>query len=518
MDVYVVGAGLAGSECALQLAQYGFSVHLYEMKLANIFSPAHKIPDFAELICSNSLGSTSEFSPAGELKIEAQMMNSYILKAAQLSQVPAGQALGVDRILLSQKITNWITQHPNITIHKELVEDIEDLPRPLVIATGPLTHDKLAYSIQNHFKNIYHHDFLYFFDAIAPIISADSIDTSIAWRADRYDKGDADYLNCPMSKEQYFKFITAIKNARKIEPKDFEITPFFEGCMPIEAMLARGDQTLRFGPMKPVGLTDPRTGKPPYAIVQLRQENKEGTAYNIVGFQTRMAYGDQKEVFKMIPGLENAEFLKLGSMHRNLFINTPLLLNKDLSSKNDDELYFAGQITGVEGYFESTTMGLLVAHFIQFKFGHKTKNKKLALNNIDLNNFLFETNLKYPPRESAIGSLLNSITDEHKINHFQPTNINMGSFPILEEEKIKPILSDTLENSSISDNNLKTEDKSLNSSHKKYKNRNRTRELDKAEKKKQQIRNANKAFTNWLVHKNGSTSNLDLYGEQFKEL
>lgn len=407
--VTIVGGGLAGSECALQLANLGIPVVLYEMR-DKVMTPAHRTSNFAEVVCSNSFGSMSEVSAPGQLKWEARKLGSFILKAAEIAQVPAGQALGLDREIFSSTITKWINEHPLIEVRRELVSNLDSLPRPCVIATGPLTDEALAASLQNHFGG----DFLYFFDAIAPIIDADSIDSSIAWRADRYDKGTPDYYNCPLNKEEYFAFIQAIKDARKIEPKHFEQTPFFESCMPIEVMVSRGDQTLRFGPMKPVGLKDPRTGRTPFAVVQLRQENKEATAYNIVGFQTRMAYGDQKQVFKMIPGLQNAEFLKLGSIHRNLFVNTPKLLNADLSSKNDPNLFFAGQITGVEGYFESTCIGLLVA-----------KNLHSKIKNLPL---------EHPPRSSAFGSLLNAITDETKIKHFQPTNINMSLFPPLDEK------------------------------------------------------------------------------------
>lgn len=431
MEIYIIGAGLAGSECALQLAHSGFKVHLYEMRGTSHSTPAHKTTQFAELVCSNSLGSLADLSAPGQLKWETAQMNSFVLKAAKQAYVPAGQALGVDREYFSNIITGWIEENPNITVHRELINDIDDLPRPLVVATGPLTHESLATSIQKHFESIYKNEFLYFFDAIAPIIDADSINTDIAWRADRYDKGSPDYYNCPLNKEEYFKLIDAIKNARKIEPKHFEITPFFEGCMPIEVMVDRGPQTLRFGPMKPVGLMDPKTGKVPYAAVQLRQENKEGTAYNMVGFQTRMAYGDQKEVFRMIPGLENAEFVKLGSMHRNLFIKSPLLLNKDLSSKMDSDLYFAGQITGVEGYYESTSIGLLISHFLNYRFQDKVTPQLSWLGET-----ISRPNLcmidKYPPRYSALGSLLNAITDEHRLAHFQPTNINMALFPPIE--------------------------------------------------------------------------------------
>lgn len=405
--ISVVGAGLAGSECALQLASKGYQVTLYEMRGVES-TPAHKTTDFAELVCSNSFGSMAEISAPGQLKWEAEKLNSFILKTAQEFSVPAGQALGIDREKFAQAITQLVKTHPLIQIENKPVLSLNDIPRPTVIATGPLTHESLAHDIQKHLGG----DFLYFFDAIAPIIDADSINTEIAWKADRYGKGSADYYNCPLNKEQYFNFVKEIENARKIEPKHFETTDFFEGCMPIEVMVERGPQTLRFGPMKPVGLDDPRTGRYPFAVVQLRQDNREATAYNIVGFQTRMAYGEQTRIFRMIPGLENAEFLKLGSIHRNMYINTPKSLNKDLSSKNDPWLFFAGQITGVEGYFESTCTGLMVAHFLDQK--------------------LKDQSLMAPPRASAMGSLLYAITDEFKADHFQPTNINFGLFPPVE--------------------------------------------------------------------------------------
>ncbi len=407
--ISVVGAGLAGSECALQLADKGFDVVLYEMRGTKP-TPAHKTTDFAELVCSNSFGSMSDVSATGQLKWEAELMGSHVLKAAKEHAVPAGQALGIDRERFAQRVTALVEAHPKIQIKREVITSIDQIGRPAVIATGPLTDESLAHDLQKHFGD----EFLYFFDAIAPIIDAESINTEIAWKADRYDKGTPDYYNCPLDKEQYFKFIEEIKNARKIEPKHFETTNFFEGCMPIEVMVERGPHTLRFGPMKPVGLKHPKASREAYAVVQLRQDNKEATAYNMVGFQTRMAYGEQSRVFRMIPGLEKAEFLKLGSIHRNLFINSPQRLEKDLSSKNDPWLFFAGQITGVEGYFESTCIGLLVAKFLDRKI----------------------RGLEFlpPPRESAMGSLLEAITDPTRVKHFQPTNINFGLLPPLAEQ------------------------------------------------------------------------------------
>lgn len=413
-QICVVGAGLAGSEAALQLADMGHSVILFEMR-PQIQTPAHRTDGFAELVCSNSFGSLSEESAPGQLKWEASQLGSRILAAAKDCAVPAGQALGIDREKFSALITAQVKSHPRIQVRSEELKSLDDLPRPAIIATGPLTSEGLSQSLSQHFGG----DFLYFFDAIAPIVDADSIDMSIAWAADRYDKGTPDYLNCPMSKEEYENFTREIMAARKIEPKDFEKTAFFEGCMPIEVMFDRGVDTPRFGPMKPVGLRDPRTGREPWAVVQLRAENRDRTSFNLVGFQTRMAYGEQTRVFRMIPGLQNAEFLKLGSIHRNLFINSPTLLNPNLSSRKDAGLFFAGQITGVEGYFESTCMGLLAAKFVD--------------------EFLSNRPHQPPPRESAMGSLLFAITDPQRAHHFQPTNINFGLLPPMSEANGKKI-------------------------------------------------------------------------------
>jgi methylenetetrahydrofolate--tRNA-(uracil-5-)-methyltransferase len=413
--ISVVGAGLAGSECALQLASLGYHVDLYEMREKNM-TPAHKTGQFAELVCSNSFGSQSEGSAPQQLKWEAEKLSSEILKVAMESAVPAGQALSVDREIFAKTISQKIKNHPLIQVHTQIIENLAQVPRPTVIATGPLTYDKLAESMSEFFSS--DQKLLYFFDAIAPIIDADSINTEVAWLQDRYDKGTPDYLNCPMNKDQYFTFINAVKEARKIEPKHFENTDFFEGCMPIEVMIDRGPHTPRFGPMKPVGLKAPGAEREPYAVVQLRQENKEATAYNMVGFQTRMAYSEQIRVFRMIPGLENAEFLKLGSIHRNLFINSPTLLNKDLSSKKDPWLFFAGQITGVEGYFESTCMGLLAARFLHARIRAQSE-------------ILPDSAIPY--RTTAMGALLHAITDPEKAKHFQPTNINFGLLPPIDE-------------------------------------------------------------------------------------
>lgn len=403
--ITVVGAGLAGSECAFQLAEMGHNVVLYEMRGTRT-TPAHKTAEFAELVCSNSFGSTTDYSAPGQLKWEAEKMGSLILAAAREAAVPAGMALGVDREKFSAAITKTLENHPRIEIRREVIQSLDDVPRPAVIATGPLTDEPLAMSMRKHFDD----EFLYFYDAIAPVIDSDSINKFVAFRADRWGKGNRDYYNCGLSKEHYDNLIFEIKNARKVEPKEFEKTPYFESCMPIEAIVERGDQTLRFGPMSPKGIQNPWTHKRYWAVVQLRQENKEGTAYNMVGFQTKMAYGEQVRVFRMIPGLENAEFLKLGSIHRNLYIQSPKKLTDVLSSRKDEWLFFAGQITGVEGYFDSTCIGLLVARFMNDKVRGREISK--------------------PPRETAFGSLLNAITED--FDHFQPTNINFSLFPRVE--------------------------------------------------------------------------------------
>lgn len=435
-QVHVVGAGLAGSEAALQLANLGHSVILHEMR-PKIQTPAHRTEGFAELVCSNSFGSLSPDSAPGQLKWEAEQLDSHILAAARKHAVPAGQALGIDREKFSAEITALVKAHPRIEVRSDEIVSLEQIPRPAIIATGPLTSPALSESLQNHFGG----DFLYFFDAIAPIVDADSIDMNICWAADRYDKGTPDYINCPLNKEEYENFTREIMAARKIEPKDFEKTPFFEGCMPIEVMFERGPDTPRFGPMKPVGLRDPRTGREAYAVVQLRAENRDRTSFNLVGFQTRMAYGEQSRVLRLIPGLQNAEFLKLGSIHRNLFINTPSLLNPDLSSRKDPELFFAGQITGVEGYFESTCIGILAARFLDAKLNAQEHSP--------------------PPRDSAMGSILQAIIAPERAANFQPTNINFGLFPPMSEANGKKI-------------------------------------RDKSVKKARQLERARLAFQNWL--------------------
>lgn len=416
--VTIVGAGLAGSECALQLAKKGYKIHLIEARASEtdaprITTPAHISNKCAELVCSNSFGSLMDYSAPGQLKWEAKKMGSFILKAAQETSVPAGMALSVDRKIFAETITEIIQNHPSIEIIEKEITDLNDIPRPAVIATGPLTMSALSKSLMEHFDS----KFLYFFDAIAPIIDADSINLDVAFLGDRYGKGTQDYLNCPLNKEQYDQLIHEINLAHKVEAKsfeqvDFENTPYFDGCMPIEEMVRRGPETLRHGPLSPKGLQQQGPEWRMHAVVQLRKENKEGTAYNMVGFQTKMAYGEQKRIFRMIPGLKDAEFLKLGSIHRNLFIHSPSQLTPFLASKKDPDLFFAGQITGVEGYFESTCIGLLVANFLDQK--------------------LSGYEMKAPDRKTAMGSLLNAITDSEREN-FQPTNINFSLFPLPEE-------------------------------------------------------------------------------------
>jgi methylenetetrahydrofolate--tRNA-(uracil-5-)-methyltransferase len=404
-DVVVVGGGLAGSEAAWQAASRGARVTLYEMRPKEP-TKAHKTGFLAELVCSNSLGSTDSTSAPGLLKEEMRRLNSLVIRAADETRVPAGSALAVDRDQFSQKITQALESHPNIRI---LREEIADIPTDCVciIATGPLTSDKLAAAIQR----LTHSTHLYFFDAISPIIDADSINMDVAFRASRYDKGGADYLNCPMDEQTFNAFYDTMMAAEKVQPKEFEKnTPYFESCLPIEVMAERGRQTMLFGPLKPVGLDNPRTGVRPHAVVQLRAENRHGTCYNMVGFQTKLTYGEQKRVFRMIPGLGQAEFLRYGSVHRNTFINSPELLRNTLQLKTRGTAFFAGQLVGVEGYTESAAMGGLAG-----------LNAARGLANLPL---------VTPPPTTAHGALLNYITTAEP-SHFQPINTNFGLFPPL---------------------------------------------------------------------------------------
>jgi len=402
--VIVVGAGLAGSEAAWQLAERGIKVKLYEMRPVNT-TPAHHTDKFAELVCSNSLRSNQLENAVGLLKEEMRQLNSLIMSCADQNAVPAGGALAVDREKFSEDVTEKITNHPNIeVIHEELIDIPQD--KYVIIASGPLTSDKLSHSIMEMTQN----DYFYFYDAAAPIVSYDSIDMSKAFKASRYDKGESDYINCPMNEEEYNRFYDALISAEVVPLKKFEKEIVFEGCMPVETMASRGPMTLLFGPLKPVGLTDPRTGRQNHAVVQLRQDNKEGTLYNIVGFQTHLKWGEQKRVFSMIPGLENAEFVRYGVMHRNTYINSPKLLTLTQQMKQNPNIMFAGQITGVEGYIESASSGLIAG-----------LNMSRIFN--DQEPLVF-------PKTTAHGALLHYINDQTNKN-FQPMNVNFGIFPEL---------------------------------------------------------------------------------------
>jgi methylenetetrahydrofolate--tRNA-(uracil-5-)-methyltransferase len=403
-DVIVIGGGLAGSEAAWQAANRGAKVTLYEMRPKEM-TPAHKTGELAELVCSNSLGSADPLSAPGLLKEEMRRMESLVIRAAEQARVPAGSALAVDRGQFSSAITMALKGHPNIRI---LHEEITQIPTDCIciIATGPLTSDRFSQAI----AEVTHSNHLYFYDAISPIVDADSIDMNIAFRASRYDKGGDDYLNCPMDEAAYVKLYEALRSAEKVQPKDFEKTPYFEACLPIEVMAERGRDTMQFGPLKPVGLADPRTGRQPYAVVQLRTENAHRSCYNLVGFQTKLTYGEQKRVFRMIPGLEQAEFLRYGSLHRNTFINAPQLLMRTLQVKSRETLLFAGQLVGVEGYTDSAAMGGLA--------GINAARMFASLAPIS------------PPPTTAHGSLVQYITTSDP-DRFQPMNSNFGLFPPL---------------------------------------------------------------------------------------
>jgi methylenetetrahydrofolate--tRNA-(uracil-5-)-methyltransferase len=402
--VIVIGAGLAGSETAWQLAQRGIRVKLYEMRPKQA-TPAHHTEKFAELVCSNSLRSNQLENAVGLLKEEMRRLGSLIMEYADKNAVPAGGALAVDREKFSQDITEQIKNHPNIEI---INEELVDIPQDqyVIIASGPLTSENLSRSILKMTEN----DYFYFYDAAAPIVSYDSIDMTKAFKASRYDKGESDYINCPMTEEEYHLFYNELIGAEAVPLKNFEKQIVFEGCMPVETMAARGPMTLLFGPLKPVGLTDPNTGKQPYAVVQLRQDNKEGSLYNIVGFQTHLKWGEQKRVFGLIPGLENAEFVRYGVMHRNTYINAPKLLTLTLQMKTRPNIMFAGQITGVEGYIESASSGLVAGI-----------NMSRIFNNQEP--YIF-------PNTTAHGALCHYINDGTNKN-FQPMNVNYGIFPEL---------------------------------------------------------------------------------------
>ena len=402
--------GLAGTEAAYQIAKRGIKVKLYEMKPEK-FSPAHSSKELAEIVCSNSFKSNSVTNACGLLKEELRNLGSLLIQIADETKVPAGQALAVDRETFSKRVTEEIEKNPNIEIIREEVENIEAEDGIVIIATGPLTSEKMAKQI----INITGKDRLAFYDAAAPIIEKDSINFNIAFYGDRYGKeGDSSYINLPMNKEEYEIFYNELVNAEVVTLHEFEKKEIFEGCMPIEVMAKRGEDTIRFGPLKPVGFTDPRTNSRPYAIVQLRQDNTSGTLYNMVGFQTNLKFGEQKRVFSLIPGLENAEFVKYGVMHRNTFINSTKLLDKTYNLKNNNNIYFAGQITGVEGYVESISSGLVAG----INAVRKLENKEKAE---------FST-------YTMIGALANYISTPN--DKFQPMNANFGILPELEGKRI----------------------------------------------------------------------------------
>ena len=407
--VNVIGAGLAGCECAYILAKNGIKVELYEMK-PKYKSEAHKSNDFAELVCSNSLKSEEITNACGLLKKEMEILGSLFIDVAYKTRVNAGQALAVDRELFSSKITEIIKNEKNINIHYEQVESVDNLSGIIVIATGPLTSKKLFENIKKMVGN----ESLYFYDAAAPIVEADSINMDIAYKMNRYGQEEAgDYLNLPMNKDEYYRFYNELINAKEAPRHEFDKVELFEGCMPIEYMAKRGEKTLLFGPLKPVGLDSPKTGNKNYAVVQLRAENKEKTLYNLVGFQTSLSFGEQKRVFSLIPGLENASFVRYGVMHKNTYINGGNVLNRDFSLRENSNIFFAGQISGVEGYVESAASGLMVAYNILSR-----------LNNIEI---MF-------PDTTMLGSLSKYISTKNK--NYQPMNANFGILKPL-DEKIK---------------------------------------------------------------------------------
>ena len=404
--VNVIGAGLAGSEAAYQLAERGIKVNLIEMRPVKQ-TPAHHTDKFAELVCSNSLRGNALTNGVGVLKEEMRRLDSLIIAAADKARVPAGGALAVDRHDFAGYITDTLKNHPNVTV---LNKEIHSIPEGhTIIATGPLTTEHLAKEI----VEITGKDQLYFYDAAAPIIEKDSIDMDKVYLKSRYDKGEAAYLNCPMTEEEFNRFYDAVLEAEVAPVNEFEKEKYFEGCMPFEVMAGRGHKTLLFGPMKPVGLEDPKTGKRPYAVVQLRQDDAAGTLYNIVGFQTHLKWGAQKEVIQLIPGLENVDIVRYGVMHRNTFINSPDVLNEKYELKGHDNLYFAGQMTGVEGYVESAASGLVAG----INLAHKI---------LDKGEVIF-------PRETMIGSMAYYISHAKNEKNFQPMNANFGLLPSLEK-------------------------------------------------------------------------------------
>lgn len=405
MDITIIGAGLAGCEAAWQAAKEGCQVKLYEMKPLR-FSPAHQNEGLAELVCSNSLRGAGMNNAVGCLKEELRRMKSLFIEAADATEVPAGGALAVDRDEFSDYISAKIAAEPNIELVRE---EVTKLPQEgtTILASGPLTSAALSADL----VNLTGTEHLYFYDAIAPIVEVDSIDFNVAWRASRYDKGGDDYINCPFTEEQYYTFVQELVDADKVAGREFEKMIHFEGCMPIEELASRGPKTLSFGPMKPVGLPDPKTGKIPYAVLQLRQDNRHASLFNLVGFQTRLTYPEQKRIFRTIPGLEQVRFARLGSMHRNTFINAPACLTRSLQFKQAPHIYAAGQLSGVEGYAESAACGFMAGIFAAYQLRGET--------------------ISAPPGETALGALLGHLSSAEETN-FQPMNINYGLFPPLE--------------------------------------------------------------------------------------
>ena len=407
-DVAIIGGGLAGCECAWQLSRLGVKSVVFEMK-PDKFSPAHTSENLAELVCSNSFRSIEPHTAVGLLKLEMRGCGSLVMRAADATKVPAGQALAVDRELFSGLVTKSMEECPEITVERREIlslndPDLADFSR-VVLAVGPLAGDSLAMGLQE----IVGQERLFFYDAIAPIVDKDSVDMDKAFRASRYGSGPGDYLNCPMTEEEYLRFREALLGAAKAAPRAFEDQTHFEGCLPIETLAERGEMTMAFGPLKPVGLEDPRTGRRPFAVVQLRAENLQQTAFNMVGFQTKLTYGEQKRVFRMIPGLERAEFPRLGSIHRNTFVNAPKVLTPELMLNNRSGAYLAGQITGVEGYVESAACGL----WLGLHLGAELGGGHIGL----------------PPVETALGALLSHLRTETK--NFQPSNVQFGLMPPL---------------------------------------------------------------------------------------
>ena len=406
--VTIIGGGLAGCEAAWQAARQGVRVELFEMKPVQ-FSPAHESPFLGELVCSNSLRSNAVDSAVGLLKEEMRQLDSLIMRVADTSAVPAGKALAVDRGLFAAMMTKAVESHPLISVHRLMVDRIpEPTEGPVILAAGPLLTGPLA----QHLQELLGDRHLAFYDAIAPIVETDSLDMSVIYRKSRWDEvGPGDYLNCPMDKEQYVQFVKVLGSAQTVALHAFEEPKYFEGCLPVEVMCARGPETLRFGPMKPVGLAHPVTGLKPYAVVQLRAENREGSSYNLVGFQTKLTYAEQQRVFHTIPGLEQAHFLRFGSIHRNTFVCAPQVLHPTLQLKNQPGVYLAGQLSGVEGYVESAAMGLLAG----INAGRQALGQPPLI----------------PPLATAHGALISHLTATDP-RYFQPSNINFGLFPPLE--------------------------------------------------------------------------------------